>query len=259
MRPAIFVVGPDGSGKTETSTEIARLTGMPRFKCPSEKEWFKEGSFVNYLGFDLMLPHFIGQTLGNGFVSDRGYPCEWVYSKAFGRQTDDSILEEIDRLWSNRGGRIVVLTRRDYTDITDDLVETKMLPVIHGLYQEFRFQTRLPCISICTDDHSDVRHDWATSVAEEIILWTARELQQPKNEIESVLYYLCKKTRVDITSVWKDGPHKSIAEMNRWFDQLALGYLYLTSGAYERVLDTLDGMNRDDLPRYFWDRLEALV
>ncbi len=86
MKPSILVVGPDRVGKTTLVQHMSRITGIPAFKCPSEKQIFKDGGRSS-LAFDYTLTHFMEQT-GVRFISDRAYPCEWVYSQVFDRDTD---------------------------------------------------------------------------------------------------------------------------------------------------------------------------
>ena len=260
---AIFIVGPDGSGKTEVSTAISGLTGLPRFKCPSEKEWFRQRSFNGYLGFDLLLPHFVAQT-GRGFVSDRGYPCEWVYSQAYGRMSDRAGLNRIDELWKDRGGRIVVLARRDYSHIEDDLIETDMLPRLHDLYEKFaRDFTRLPHTTLYTDDYGE--GDWAGGVAKDIIRWTARELVDPRSDTEQDLYDLCVNTRRQAQEAWTNiaaDYYKDAGSMeghNARFEAASVAYLHLTSGSPRNALAELTKIDRDLLPQHFWERLGMMI
>lgn len=259
---AIFIVGPDGSGKTEVSSAIASLTGMPRFKCPSEKEWFTGKSFKEHLSFDLMLPHFVDQT-HTSFVSDRGYPCEWVYSRAFGRETDEEMLSHIDSLWYTRGGRIVVLARRDYSHVQDDLVDTGMLPLIHDLYDEFAScVTCLPHTRIYTDDYDSVT--WAEDIAKDIIRWTSYESIEPTTPLQNILYGHCMHLKSEAKKEWANLTSdytKDMTTLHSLNDQIAkvsVAHLYVRMGSYKNALLSLDGIERSVFPSSVWDTLEVL-
>lgn len=259
---AIFIVGPDGSGKTEVSTAISSLTGMPRFKCPSEKEWFVGKGFKEHLAFDLMLPHFVDQT-HTSFVSDRGYPCEWVYSRAFGRETDDDMLDHIDSLWHSRGGRIVVLARRDYSHVNDDLVETKMLPLIHDLYDEFvTCVTRLPHTRIYTDDYDS--KTWPEDIAKDIIKWTSYERTEPTTPIQNILYGYCMHLKQLASEQWKalssdyTKDMSVLEDLNTQIEKLSVAHFYLKMGSFRQALDSLEGIDRSVFPSSLWDTLTTL-
>lgn len=254
MQHALFIVGPDGSGKTEVSTALSRLTGLPRFKCPSEKEWFTGRSFVGHLGFDLLLPDFVEQT-GRGFISDRGWPCEWVYSRAFGRKTDDALIDRVAEKWRYRGGRVVILGRRSYKSIEDDLVPTDMLPRIHDLYQEFRegFSGIIPMITLYTDDFD--QDDWAGAVADQILTWMAHDLVSPRDWTQTVLYDACQAIHAEAQAHWRDRAEDELEAASQTFRTMARAYLMLTSGNTHGALEELVGVDRGLLPNPFWEVL----
>ncbi len=171
-RLALFVVGADGSGKTEISTRLSQITGIERFKCPSEKEWFKTNSFHKNLAFDALLPSFCKQT-NTSFISDRGYPCEWVYSTFYKRETDYVLLKNLDKMWSVNGGAILHMTRSDYSKVEDDLVDTKDLKSIDNLYRDFLKQSLLPSMTVCTDDFVDDTsiNSWIKGSTNKVLDW----------------------------------------------------------------------------------------
>lgn len=133
--PSIIVVGPDGVGKTTIVGHMSRLTGIPSFKCPSEKSIFKSNG-LGSLAFDHMLTNFLSQT-GYRFLSDRGYVCEWVYSKVFGRERDHDRLMEIDAAHSAIGTVIVYLFSSKTPTEPDDLVPPDRYWEVKECYDEF--------------------------------------------------------------------------------------------------------------------------
>lgn len=133
--PSILIVGPDGVGKTTVARRMSELTGIPTFKCPSEKRIFREGGRSS-LSFDYTLTHFLAQT-GYRFISDRAYPCEWVYSRVFGRETDAPLLEEIDVAHANLGTWILYLYASVQPTEPDELVPTERYWDVKRGYDDF--------------------------------------------------------------------------------------------------------------------------
>jgi len=133
--PSVLVVGPDGVGKTTIVRRMSELTGIPTFKCPVEKRIFREGGRSS-LAFDYMLTHFLQQT-GYRFISDRAYPCEWVYSRVFGRETDPDLLNRIDEAHANLGTIILYLQSSVLPAHEDDLVPPDRYWEVRETYEGF--------------------------------------------------------------------------------------------------------------------------
>lgn len=148
--PSIIVVGPDRVGKTTTVKNLAKLTGLPTFKAPAEKKIFKEGGRQS-LAFDYTLTHFLSQT-GTRFISDRGYPCEWVYAGVFDRDTDWDLLDSIDVQHGNLGTVIVYLWSSIVPTEEDDIVPKDMYWQVVDRYDEFCQRTTCRLVSYdCCD------------------------------------------------------------------------------------------------------------
>lgn len=160
--PSILVVGPDRVGKTTIVKHISEILGIPSFKCPAEKHIFKEGGRSS-LAFDYTLTHFLSQT-GFRFVSDRAYPCEWVYSKVFERETDEELLRQIDRMHSHLGTKILYLASSEVPAEEDDLVpKERYLDVLKG-YNEFCEWTEADTFGFDTKGMLEsFKNDWDTS------------------------------------------------------------------------------------------------
>ena len=145
---SMLVVGPDRVGKTTLVQHLSSMTGLPSFKCPSEKEIFKTGGSET-LTFDYMLTHFLDQT-GYNFISDRSYPCEFVYSRVFNRKTNDALLKSIDYKHASLGTVIVYVYSADEPEEEDDLVPPGMYGQIKNGYDIFCSQTKCKVIRIET-------------------------------------------------------------------------------------------------------------
>ncbi len=133
--PSVIVIGPDGVGKTTVVAKMHELTGIPTFKSPGEKRIFREGGRSS-LAFDYNMTFFLGQT-GFRFISDRGYPCEWVYSRVFKRDTDTQLLELIDTGHSIIGTKILYLYASVQPTEPDDIVPADKYWDVKDAYDRF--------------------------------------------------------------------------------------------------------------------------
>lgn len=133
--PSIIVIGPDGVGKTTLVRQISKRLNIPSFKCPSEKEIFRVGGRSS-LTFDYTLTHFLKQT-GHRFVSDRGYPCEWVYSWVFKRETDRELIGTIDTRHAALDTKILYLYSSVLPFEEDDIVPMERYGDVRKHYDMF--------------------------------------------------------------------------------------------------------------------------
>lgn len=146
MQSLIFFVGPDMCGKTEISQELSKRLGIPYFKATSEHTTYlsekvsKNKQFLNQLRFaDPRICDLLRQT-GYSVIFDRGYPCEFVYSKILGRKTDIKMLKYVDQSWTDLNAKIVFCHRSSYKGIVDDmdpLIDENKLQELHNAYEEF--------------------------------------------------------------------------------------------------------------------------
>jgi hypothetical protein len=141
-KPSLIIEGPDGVGKTTLASCISSITGLPVFKCPSEKQIFRDGGRQS-LVFDHTLTHFLEQT-GHRFVSDRGYPSEWVYSRIFKRDTDPVLLNMIDEAHGRLGTVMLYLYSSVQPVEPDDIVPSDKYFDILRQYDLFMDTTQCP-------------------------------------------------------------------------------------------------------------------
>lgn len=133
--PSIMVVGPDGVGKTTICEELSTRLGIPTFKFPKEADVFRHGA-GSQLTFDLGLAYFMEQT-GLRYISDRGYPCEWVYSGVFDRVTDHETLWAIDDVHARIGTKILYLYSSVLPEEKDELVPDEFYWKVKDGYDQF--------------------------------------------------------------------------------------------------------------------------
>lgn len=168
--PSLLIIGPDRVGKTTLAGKLSKLSGIPTFKCPSEKQIFKQGGRSS-LAFDYTLTHFLSQT-GYRFISDRAYPCEWVYSRVFGRDSDDQLLHLIDEAHANLGTVILLVRSSTVPREEDDLVSKEDYPRVLDMYDRFRQWTSCEVLTVDTARMLQAYHDGgdiSEQVAEDVL------------------------------------------------------------------------------------------
>lgn len=153
MRQKIIIFdSPDGCGKTEISKALSADLKIPYYKFPNEGLLWKRDQFKNMLAFgEPVLVELLKQSKAD-LILDRGYPSEWVYSKVFGRETDDDLLEIIDKEFARLGAYIIIPVRHNYENSrADDLVPQNKLQELHDCYMEFSKWSRCNTIVVYVD------------------------------------------------------------------------------------------------------------
>lgn len=157
----LFFVGPDMTGKTEISKAVSKALNIPYFKATSEHTSFlstrvsTSDQFLNQLRFaDPRVLDILRQT-GHSVVFDRGFPCEYAYSRVFGRETDLVMLKHIDEAYARLGAVVVFCYRSSYEGIKDDLDPTvgqELLDRLHAAYEDFAGWTKCRLLRLNVDD-----------------------------------------------------------------------------------------------------------
>lgn len=155
--------GPDMTGKTNIAKELSRRLDIPYFKSSEEGKTFlsNQDKFIMDLRYaDPRVADFVLQT-NHSVIFDRGYPCEWVYSKFFNRDTDLNALRYVDDIHSAIGTKIIITYRSSYENIIDDLnpdIAGSKLRDIEMLYREFLSWTKCQCFFLNVDSN-DLDHE----------------------------------------------------------------------------------------------------
>jgi len=141
----IFFCGPDRCGKTQIAKELSKRIGAPYFKASSEHKTFLSRDATKNLFLDQLyhadprVLDLLKQT-GHSVIFDRGFPCEWVYSNVFMRETDIPFLIHMDEEWAAAGAKIIFCYRNSYKGIVDDLdpsINEYKLKRIDSLYRTY--------------------------------------------------------------------------------------------------------------------------
>ena len=156
----VALCGPDMCGKTQIAHELSRRTCIPYFKASSEHAdfLFSPEKFVQSLRYSdtRMLDMF--QQCGYSMILDRCWACEYVYSQALERKTDQTLLKYVDNGFARLGTLIVIAQRSSYDNIIDDLdpgrLHGKKLQQIHDLYQKFAIWTSCEVMHLNVDDEN---------------------------------------------------------------------------------------------------------
>lgn len=140
----LIIEGPDGCGKTEIGNALSRTLGIPYFRMDSQFDNFRKGKFKTALEFDMpYIASFLFQT-GHSVIIDRAYPSEYVYSRVFGRESNDKVLFEVDLKFRSMDAIIIMLVRNKTSYASnrhDDIIPNNRLEEIHDMYGEFSKHT----------------------------------------------------------------------------------------------------------------------
>jgi thymidylate kinase len=155
----IALVGPDKCGKTEIANELSAKLKIPLFKANTEKGKFRNGDdFINEMRYaDPRTIDLLRQT-GYSLILDRAWPCEWVYSRAFNRATDEAATRQSDIDYADLGAIVIICHRTSYAGLVDEdapekLVEP-MLQKLHSLYEKFAQQSKCRVMFLNVDDEN---------------------------------------------------------------------------------------------------------
>jgi thymidylate kinase len=153
----VIVSGPDRCGKSNIIEELSRRTGIPTFKAKAQREFFigDRKNFLPFLRYGETTILDMVEQLGTSVIFDRLWPCEWVYSRCFDRESDDAVIAKLDERYAALNALIVVCHRSSYAGIEDDddpSVKQATLEKLDALYHDFARQAKTRCEFLNVDD-----------------------------------------------------------------------------------------------------------
>ena len=161
MKPIVVICGPDMTGKTQIAHALAKKLGVPYYKSSDEHRTFlqDQNKFINDLRYGDPARLDLLKQLDTGLVFDRGYPCEAVYAKYFGRQTDDVMLAWLDEQYAALNAHIILCRRTNegFQNIADDLdpnLAGDNLVRLSDMYEEFLGRSKCHCMRLYVDDEN---------------------------------------------------------------------------------------------------------
>jgi thymidylate kinase len=158
MQRVVIFEGCDKVGKTEMARELSSRLQVPYFKNKAEWKAFslEPDYFVKALRYgDPYFYTFLRDTK-TSVILDRSYPSEWVYSKVYGRKTDDDALKHIDSFAASFGVKIIIPYRSSYVGLKDDIhdISEYHLQKLSDAYEEFAKWTKCDVLRFCIDSEN---------------------------------------------------------------------------------------------------------
>ena len=150
----VILTSPDLCGKTNIAAELSRVTGVPTYKSGREHSLFhvKDAQY-NILKYAVYEQLQIVSLCNLSIIFDRFFPCEFVYSKVYHRNSDDTLVLSYDSWWNELGGKIVFLDKPEM-DGDDELIAASKYQEIRTLYDKYKKLTTCKHITIDTSDYN---------------------------------------------------------------------------------------------------------
>lgn len=159
MQRIIIFGGPDGVGKTTLAKRLSSVLDIPYFKPSKQHEFAKIDPTGNIFKQQTAwgepkLLDFLKQT-GASAVMDRGFPCDWVYSKVLGRETAWETIEQLDAGYARLGALLVVVGSQNYNLLPDDdfkaVADPRVQRELDSMYWEYCKWTEMRRVIIQTE------------------------------------------------------------------------------------------------------------
>jgi thymidylate kinase len=148
-------VGPDRCGKTTLANKTSQLLNIPYFKNYTQKDFFCtkiDPVQKIYIEGNLQLQLF--SQLGISVIKDRDFPCEYAYSKAYGRKSDDEYIFSLDSAYAALQTLIIFCYKDSYKEYNDEYVNIDKIESIKKYYNEFLDKTRCKYLKLNTTDEN---------------------------------------------------------------------------------------------------------
>lgn len=135
----ILFCGHDNSGKTTIAEQLSKEIKIPYFKNPNTNEYFKNKNNIDRLNIEAKLEYeFLKQTKYS-LIRDRGYICEYVYSKVYDRKTDYDFIIKLNELYKDLNLYIIYCYKEIIKNFKDEFVKLNDIKKIKHYYFEFLY------------------------------------------------------------------------------------------------------------------------
>lgn len=160
MRQRVVIFGgPDRCGKTTIAKELSRNTGIPYFKPTNQGHFARNDPSVfehQTRWGETKLLDFIIQTKASA-IMDRGFPCDYAYSKVLGRQTAWDSIDALDEGYAELGALLVITLKTNYTGMADDqwaVINEEKLKRLDNAYRVYAKSSKMRTLILETDDQN---------------------------------------------------------------------------------------------------------
>jgi len=137
----ILFIGPDNSGKTTIANALSKKVNIPYYKKENEKDTFYKKD-LNVLFSEAFYMFSFLKNTGYSIIRDREYPCEYVYSSVYNRETNVDLIWELDSKYSTLNTKIIYCYKEKYIDFSDEVVQLSKISELKSYYEIFLKKTK---------------------------------------------------------------------------------------------------------------------
>ena len=150
----VILEGCDKVGKTNIAAALSNVLDISVYKSGRENKLFheKDGQY-NVLKYGVYEQLQMVSALNLSVIFDRLFPSEWVYSKVYHRNSDDTLVLSYDSWWNEIDGKIIFLDKPEM-DGEDELISQDKYQEIRALYEDYKKLTVCKHITIDTSDYN---------------------------------------------------------------------------------------------------------
>ena len=153
----IILVGHDNSGKSHIAKALSQSLSLPIFKMDTPKKFWDPVIAQRYASE--AITQVFEQTKASAIL-DRGFPCDYMYSKLFNRPFDYEKNFETDARFAKMNTLIVLCYKSEAKHLDDEedrvnfQITTKDYYKMTDTYREFKKQSQCRWLTLNTDDEN---------------------------------------------------------------------------------------------------------
>ena len=152
----IIFGGPDRCGKTTIAKALAVRLDIPYFKPSQQRDIAMNAPelFRYQTAFgEPKLQDFLGQTKYSA-IMDRGFPCDYAYSKVLKRETEWRTIELLDEFYARMDALLVITLRPSYDELKDDawsVIDPDMMRALDAAYREYVAKSKMKSLLLVSN------------------------------------------------------------------------------------------------------------